>query len=44
MSVINKNEKSPMWLVIYTDIIIRNQKGVNEMETDKKLSKIVSLF
>ncbi|CAD8209055.1 unnamed protein product [Paramecium pentaurelia] len=44
MCVINKNEKSPMWLAIYTDIIIRSEKGVNEMETDKRLSKIVSLF
>lgn len=44
MLVINKNEKSPMWLAIYTDIIIRSEKGVNEMETDKRLSKIVSLF
>ncbi|CAD8125779.1 unnamed protein product [Paramecium sonneborni] len=44
MSVINKNEKSPMWLAIYTDIIIRSEKGVNEMETDKKLGKIVSVF
>ena len=33
-----------MWLAIYTDIIIRGEKGVNEMETDKKLGKIVSLF
>lgn len=44
MFVINKNEKSPLWLAIYTDIIIRSEKGVNEMETDKRLSKIVSIF
>ncbi|CAD8111381.1 unnamed protein product [Paramecium primaurelia] len=44
MLVINKNEKSPIWLAIYTDIIIKSDKGVNEMETDKRLSKIVSLF
>ncbi|CAD8126267.1 unnamed protein product [Paramecium sonneborni] len=44
MFVINKNEKSPLWLAIYADIVIRNQKGVNEMETEKKFSKIVSLF
>ncbi|CAD8179766.1 unnamed protein product [Paramecium octaurelia] len=44
MYLINKHEKSPKFLAIYIDIIIRREKGRKEIEGDKRLPQIVSLF
>ncbi|CAD8206715.1 unnamed protein product [Paramecium octaurelia] len=40
----NELQESFFQLAVYADIQIRSQKGVNEIETDKKLNKIFSLF
>ncbi|CAD8213952.1 unnamed protein product [Paramecium pentaurelia] len=44
MYLINKHEKSPNQLAIYIDIIIRREKERNEIEADKMLTQIDSLF
>ncbi|CAD8068114.1 unnamed protein product [Paramecium primaurelia] len=44
MYLVNKHEKSPKLLAIYIDIIIRREKGGMEIESDKRLTQIVSLF
>ncbi|CAD8115371.1 unnamed protein product [Paramecium primaurelia] len=40
----NKHEKSPNQLAINIDIIIRREKERNEIEADKMLTQIASLF
>ncbi|CAK58816.1 unnamed protein product (macronuclear) [Paramecium tetraurelia] len=40
----NEIQDSHQYLAIYADVSIRSEKGVNEIETDKKLNKIFSLF
>ncbi|CAD8062807.1 unnamed protein product [Paramecium primaurelia] len=44
MYLTNKHKKSPKFLAIYIDIIIRREKGINDIETDKMLTQIICLF
>ncbi|CAD8124778.1 unnamed protein product [Paramecium sonneborni] len=40
----NEINDSPFFLALFSDLLIKAEKGINETETDKKLNKIVSLF
>ena len=43
-SAFNEFNDSPKCLAIFSDKHIRTEKGINEIETDRKLTKIVTLF
>ena len=37
----NEINDSPFFLALYTDKLIRDEKGISEVETDKKLNRIL---
>ncbi|CAD8042797.1 unnamed protein product [Paramecium primaurelia] len=40
----NEVEEAPFYVALFADMLIKSDKGINEIETDIKLNKIFSLF
>lgn len=43
-NILNKNEKSPLFLAIYCDLFFKNDKIVTDLEFNKKMDAIMRVF